>query len=226
MKTKNTKHLLFVLVILISVSMVGFILSGAADPTVEVEPEEPVRTILHTLDWQMHGTVLTIDGEVLDEVEFSVTGEIWEEEACGVQADFDIVFPESLKTDFGRRLGSMPDTSIDYFEFGYYMFWHGIIIKDSDICMPSGESGVDPEKGYFIFFWPDLDQYLVGSLDPDVEAAEIFAHFVKFRVFHETIKEYSKDGTSWEAPIDAIMPAEKVEEKLAQYYESIADPVE
>lgn len=226
MKTKYTKRLLFVLVILISVSMVGFILSGAADPTVEVEPEEPERTILHTLDWQMHGTVLTIDGEVLDEVEFSVTGEIWEEEACGVQADLDIVFPESLKTNFGRRLSSLPDKSVDYFEFGYYMFWHGIAMKDSNRHCTEGEFAVDPEKGYFIFLWVDLDRYLVGSLDPDVEAAEVFAHFVKFRVFHETCAEYSKDNLPWEAPIDALMPAEKVEEKLAQYYESIADPVE
>lgn len=226
MKTKYTKRLLFVLVILISVSMVGFILSGAADPTVEVEPEEPERTILHTLDWQMHGTVLTVDGKVLDEVEFSVTGEIWKKETSGVYGDLDIIFPESLKTRFERTLTPLPDVAYHYFEFGYYMFSPFIFIKDCDIRNPDGECGVDPEKGYFIFFWPDLDQYLVGSLDPDVEAAEVFAHFVKFRVFHETCAEYSKDNLPWEAPIDALMPAEKVEEKLAQYYESIADPVE
>lgn len=44
-----------------------------------------------------------------------------------------------------------------------------------------GVRGIHIEKGYMITYMPEINECLVGSLDPNVDPAEIFAFFEEFR---------------------------------------------
>ena len=216
MKTKNRKRLLFVLVILISVSMMGFMLTGAADPSAEAEPEEPVRTILHTLDWQMHGTVLASDGTVLEKVAFTVTGEFWEEEAydCAL-FDINIDFPESFEIDCRKSKNVM--NIFDFSDFGldHYVClkrtqYKNTVIDGKYPCVEPTEYGVDVENEYLIFRWDDgSGRYLVASTDPTVDPAEIFSRFSHYAAYYSVCAEYAKKaapyGVAYAVPVEFIL---------------------
>ena len=168
-------------------------LSGCQDAPVT----ESSDTAWVDINWSMNCARMTLDGEII-QADIPCTfqmiqktqnepGEI-NEYSNGVITPED--YPYLLNTmDYHTKYCVNPFNDavaqniscIDLLECGDY--W------TQGIGWRKGVRGINMEKGYMITYMPEINECLVGSKDPDVDPADIFAFFEEFRNFQEVKNE-------------------------------------
>ncbi len=150
----------------------------------------PYRT--SKVDWNMHGYLVTADGEVKEELEFSVKGEIrgYRSKNKWDRLRLDFTLPDSLpyrilsNAEPGYEIADIQE----YFDMPYYV----CACSAWDLTYTGAEGklincaiAIDPAKEYIIIDWGDgSDQLLVASRNPDVTAEEIWEYFRLFCDLH------------------------------------------
>ena len=145
----------------------------------------PYRT--NKIDWDMHGYLVTADGEVKEELELSVKGKVrdYKDREETDQLKLNFALPDSVPSqlrwaDNQKCFLSDFQRSFDTPYYACYAFAYPVPIG-KDLCV----FALDPVQKYVIIKWVDESgQLLVASSNPAVSAQEILKHFQTFLDFY------------------------------------------
>ncbi len=146
----------------------------------------PYRT--SKVDWNLHGYLITADGEVKEELDFSVKGKIRDykdrEEMDQLRLNFTLPDPLPNKLQWADNQKCFLSDFQLYFDVPYYVchaYAHPVPNIESSLCV----FALDPIQKYVIIKWgEESGQLLVASADPTVSAEEILKHFQRFLNFY------------------------------------------
>ena len=137
----------------------------------------PVR-----MDWNMTAYLYSTDGTVKNSFPITVQGKIKDDEKRENSAYLflDIDLPKDFRYSFA-----------DPGDNGWPA-WDGTELKEGDsndlrtaVFTYDAETNsssdcqllINAKLGYFVAYWPEGNCYLVAAKDPDVQAADVIAHF-------------------------------------------------
>ena len=133
------------------------------------------RDVVH-YDATMYGTLVSAEGEVLDQVEFSIRMTARPTQKVGRKMNFTIEAPEEF-----------PYFLFDNQDIYYYYDILNAVYMASAWCYNRDSNGhslidfaLDKENGYFIMFCFDPDSYLIASADPNVKWEDVLEEFDAF----------------------------------------------
>lgn len=134
-----------------------------------------------SVEWNMHATVVMADGTVEGSFSLPLTGTILETEDSAYYCHYlklDVDLPDSIP--YSMKIAEPNGDIVDPYIFDYkgdmatQGFCYGI--KDDSIAWMTW--AINTEKQYFIAYWgKEYGKYLVASVDPNVNPAEIMEHF-------------------------------------------------
>lgn len=186
MRKKSIWMIVFCITLTVS-SVVGCAPSQAPSTTNHI----PAATTPPEINWNMNAMLIREDGTVVETFSLPVSGTITDK---GADADY-FRYWFTLNTEFPK---SVPYRMSPLEPDGepiepLLLDWYGAFVSRCfclDLKTGSLTSqvwGVNLEKQYFISYWgPEYGLFLVASVDPNVTAQEITAHFDELMEFMKT----------------------------------------
>lgn len=150
---------------------VGCTFTGSPDPTAETT----------AIDWTLYGTLITADGEILETIEFTLTGTVEDYPDDADQTDvlsLDVNFPDSFRYTYDSFEFGDPNIG-EYLDVPYYVS-SGLAYDRSANAYTASGYALSMEKEYIVMYWQDADSFLIASRDPKTEPGAIMDHFREF----------------------------------------------
>ena len=137
--------------------------------------------LARNISWTMQGYLVTAEGQIQEELEFSVEGTILDYEGEGERFDrikLKFCFPESLR--YASDELAVEYLSDDTMRDSYnYFVSSGFSYDKSKNESVALAFALDADKEYLIMQWHDADMYLVAATD-QTQPAQLLEHFQGF----------------------------------------------
>lgn len=138
------------------------------------------------IDWNLHGVWMTPDGQIENEnwtMDFSLRGTLPTDYAPHDMVDnveLDFIWPLSFQcTNEGKQPHTLFPTFAAQHENQH--IYHGVawlrMVYDEIVSMAFT---ICPEEGFVVLHLGNESRYLVASIDPNADPAEIFAFYKEY----------------------------------------------
>lgn len=167
------KQKLFTLLLALALTA-GVLLLGCA-------PEDK-----NAIDWTMRAWVVSLDGQLAEEMDISVTGEIYTADGK-TYLPLDIRTPDAFPYFYEKPDQGVPISISGETDGLTYYVWQGYSIDRQQSDARFGSYALCPEKGWLIMRWnEDSQRCLVASRDANADPGEILGYFQAFLELYGT----------------------------------------
>lgn len=130
------------------------------------------------IDWKMYGMWIGEDGEVEEQIEFSISGKAvyFPDDEGAAQLEMAIEWPDSFRFASGDSQTYQPTALV---KNESELFFIDFLLSDdaqTKRIIPA-DFGLAPDREYFLIYWEDVPGYLIAATDANVGRVEIEAYF-------------------------------------------------
>lgn len=178
---KNKKAIMLIVIVLASLcmAMVGCDTQAPTDPTDPTEPASSgtAKPGEHEINWTLQGAVIDLEGNVIEELQLTATGIMYNHWREADELDMKFTFPEDCQLSLFSS-DKAKDVAYPYEHINYFVSMSYSYDKQTNEAK-TVTFALDIKNEYFILFWNDT--YIAASNDPDTDPISVFAHFSEFR---------------------------------------------